>query len=697
MSSVVQGSGNLAKSGTGTLTLAGNNTYSGATTINAGTLQISSTGLLGGGIYSGNISNSGTFLFASNSNQTIAGTISGAGAITKNGTSTLAGNMTGGSMGQITVNGGTLRLNNTAALNTANILTLGSMTTINNGSTLEFDASSSEGRVKFAGGVTFGASGNNTLAYNTFNGNGGSLLIQGSYTFTTLGGTTNYITTNAGAYMNMQGTAGRYVIFDVADGTDATDLAVSMAVLDGGIRKSGAGVLTLSADNTGINNLDITNGTLELAGSGWLNSGTFSVDITNNGTLHYNGSNAQTLSGNISGTGTLAKSHTSTLTLSGNNSYSGGTTISAGTLQIAGTGLLGGGSYSGNIANSGALIAGSNSNQILSGIISGTGALTKNGSGTLTLSGSNTYSGGTTLNTGTLVIGNAAAAGAGTITQASSSSLLKIDTTGTIANNMSVYNVLASQSATLSGVITVNNATWDIDTGDTLTISGAVSGNGGVTKNGDGTLILSGSNSYASATTVNAGTLEAAHANALGGNTTVQVNGGSLLVTADDALNGKNITLASTANGSAAAAGLAFTGTYNGTAGSLTLSENSTIDLGTGSVALHFSDMVMGFNKTLAIYNWTGTTLWGGGNGDNIDQIYFGGDNLTSNELNRISFYSSLTSSSFLGTAFQLSGGSFNQEIIPVPEPETYAVAVILLLGFGIYALRRSPQAQHSV
>jgi autotransporter-associated beta strand protein len=209
-------------------------------------------------------------------------------------------------------------------------------------------------------------------------------------------------------------------------------------------------------------------------------------------------------------------------------------------------------------------------------------------------------------------------------------------------------------------------------------------------------LILSGSNSYASATTVNAGTLEAAHANALGGNTTVQVNGGSLLVTADDAINGKNITLASTANGSAAAAGLAFTGTYNGTAGSLTLSENSTIDLGTGSVALHFSDMVMGFNKTLAIYNWTGTTLWGGGNGDNIDQIYFD-TALETNELNRISFYSGLTSSSFLGTAFQLSGGSFNQEIIPVPEPETYAVAVILLLGFGIYALRRSPQAQDPV
>ena len=471
----------------------------------------------------------------------------------------------------------------------------------------------------------------------------------------------------------------------------------------GSLTKAGTGALTLNGTNTYTGGTTVNAGTVSLGhanglgtsgnitftGGGLQYGSGITTDISSrikNSTgailVDTNGNNVTFASAldstNSSG---FTKNGAGVLSLSGNNTYSGSTTINSGTLEIASTGLLGGGSYSGNIANNGALIAGSNSNQILSGIISGTGALTKNGSGTLTLTGSNSFSGSTTLNTGTLVISHANAAGTGTLTQSNGASLLKIDTTGTIANTMSVYNVQASQSATLSGAITVNNASFDVDSGDTLTLSGAVSGSGGVTKNGTGTLVLSGSNTYAAATTVNAGTLNAAHANALGSNTTVQIYGGSLLVTADDAINGKNLTLASTANGSAAAASLAFSGTYNGTAGSLTLNADSIIDLGTGSVAVHFSELAMGIYN-LAIYNWTGTTLWGGGTGNNTDQFYVD-RTVSSNELNRISFYSGFSTNSFVGTAFQLSGGSFNQQIIPVPEPEAYATAIILLLGAG--------------
>jgi autotransporter-associated beta strand protein len=85
------------------------------------------------------------------------------------------------------------------------------------------------------------------------------------------------------------------------------------------------------------------------------------------------------LSGNISGAYALTKGGAGTLILSGNNTYSGATTISAGTLEIAGI-----------------------ASQTLSGIISGAGVLTKSGSGTLTLSNANTLTGGLAINSGTL-------------------------------------------------------------------------------------------------------------------------------------------------------------------------------------------------------------------------------------------------------------------------------------------------------
>jgi autotransporter-associated beta strand protein len=230
----------------------------------------------------------------------------------------------------------------------------------------------------------------------------------------------------------------------------------------------------------------------------------------------------------------------------------------------------------------------------------------------------------------------------------------------------------------------VNNATWDIETGDTLTISGAVSGSGGVTKNGGGTLVLSGNNSYSGASVVNAGTLNAANAGALGSNNTVQVNGGTLLVTADDAINGKNIELGGSG------VGLRFSGTYNGSIGLLTLNANSIIDLGTdpGGVIARFSDIdFKGYN--LSFYNWKGQTLWGGTNRDNTDQVYIMAP-VTPEELDRISFYSSNGGDSFLGTGFELGFSSgFADQIIPVPEPETWATGILLMLGGGVWLWRK--------
>jgi hypothetical protein len=193
------------------------------------------------------------------------------------------------------------------------------------------------------------------------------------------------------------------------------------------------------------------------------------------------------------------------------------------------------------------------------------------------------------------------------------------------------------------------------------------------------------------------GTLNAANASALGANTTVQVNGGSLLVSADDAINNKSVTLNST---STAVAGLAFSGTYSGLVDNLTLSQNSIIDLGEGSVSIMFDTFVMS-TYTLDIYNWTGTTLWNGGTGNDTDKVYFGPD-LSDAALAKIRFHSGAVGvgDSFLGSGYDLgfqptsfNSGLSGYHIIPVPEPETYATGLLLLLGGAWWMWKRKPKA----
>ncbi len=163
----------------------------------------------------------------------------------------------------------------------------------------------------------------------------------------------------------------------------------------------------------------------------------------------------------MSGTGSLTKQGAGTLTLTGANTYSGGTTVSAGTLQGSVTAVRG------NITNNAAVVFNQPTSATYSGVMTGSGSLTKQGAGTLTLSGANTYSGGTTVSAGAL--------------QGTTTSLQ-----GNIANNANV---------------TFNQTT-------TGTHSGNISGTGSLTKSGSGTVTLSGTNSYSGGTTVSAGTLQ---------------------------------------------------------------------------------------------------------------------------------------------------------------------------------------------
>ena len=206
--------------------------------------------------------------------------------------------------------------------------------------------------------------------------------------------------------------------------------------------------------------------------------------------------------------GGLTKVGAGTLILGSTNTYAGGTLVDGGTLGLAANNALGTGPVAmqpgttlqfeaSGIAVENAIVLNANSTfdtgsnaDGISGAISGPGALTKIGSGTLILAGANTYAGGTFLNEGALGILSNGALGAGALAMAPGTTL-QFDADGlTLANAI------------------VLNADPTIDTqSNTDTISGVISGSGSLDKIGSGTLILTAANTYTGPTDVQAGTL----------------------------------------------------------------------------------------------------------------------------------------------------------------------------------------------
>ncbi len=200
----------------------------------------------------------------------------------------------------------------------------------------------------------------------------------------------------------------------------------------GALTKLGAGTLTLSGANTysggtAVNggvlatsadaNLGHASGPLSLDGGTLRFRTAFNLAATRSivlnaggGTFDTNGFNSS-ISQGISGSGSLTKAGAGTLTLTGANAYTGGTTISAGTLQVGNGGTSG--SVSGNIVNNATLAFNRSDALTYAGNISGSGSLTKAGTGTLTLTGTNTYTGGTAVNGGVLAIGTSDASPTG--------------------------------------------------------------------------------------------------------------------------------------------------------------------------------------------------------------------------------------------------------------------------------------------
>ncbi|MEX1114519.1 MAG: autotransporter-associated beta strand repeat-containing protein [Akkermansiaceae bacterium] len=238
------------------------------------------------------------------------------------------------------------------------------------------------------------------------------------------------------------GTGGVDLATNSSIGVDAASLIINQIVKgSGSLTKVGGGNLTLSGANTYTGTTIISTGTLEVQGSVATSS-----SITNNAALIFNSGAAQSYGNAIGGSGSLTKQGAGTLTLNATNSYTGITTISAGTLEVQGSVAT-----SSGITNNAALIFKSGAAQSYGNAIGGSGTLTKQGAGTLTLSANNSYSGTTTISEGVLKIGNGGTTGtlgANSHTSIASGAELQID--------HSTTNFGYTYTGALSGDGTVN-------------------------------------------------------------------------------------------------------------------------------------------------------------------------------------------------------------------------------------------------
>lgn len=164
--------------------------------------------------------------------------------------------------------------------------------------------------------------------------------------------------------------------------------------------KTDAGTLSIASDaNLGnaAGAVTINTGTIETTADLATNR---AITLDGTGTLLTGAGTGFTVNGVIDGAGSLTKDGAGTLLLTGANSYAGGTTIAAGTLQLGNGGTSG--SIVGNVANSGVLAFNRADNLVFGGVISGSGNIVQNGAGTTELTGISTYTGNTTASAGEL-------------------------------------------------------------------------------------------------------------------------------------------------------------------------------------------------------------------------------------------------------------------------------------------------------
>ena len=552
----------LTFAGAGTTVLSGNNTHSGVTTINGGTLQVGS-GSTSGTLGSGAVTNNATLAFNRSDDISVTQAISGTGSLQKlgGGMLTLANVMT--YSGATIVNNGALVLHpSTGALNPLTAVTLAAGTKLDlrssaanrtqtvaslttSGSTLDFSIiGSSADQLAVTGAATLG--GSNTLKLSGSASPGSYTLIA---TGAALAGTVVLDTSEVpGGFTTYSGgfSGNNYVVTVTGNATPGSaywlgDLSGSWA--DSSLAPANSNWASDAAGTTDTHQIPAATSNVFFAADGAAHHATtLGADFTVNsltfspGSFSVGGSNALTINGTNSGGNALEVQYGATATLSvAASAWSGSTLVAqGGTLVAAASTALGSATSpievegdlildanltKGDLTGNGNIKAGASGTWTY-GVTSATGstfggvlqddvgtlAITKNGIGWLTLTASATYTGATTVNAGRLQIGNGGS-------------------TGSIGSGP-IYLVAG-------GSVAWNRA-------DDTTIANDITGAGGVVgKDGTGTLTLTGNNNFATAGgsgfVISDGKVVLGSATAVPNNVVIGLRGGKL------DLNGNNL------------------------------------------------------------------------------------------------------------------------------------------------------------
>ena len=523
---------NLTKAGGGTLYLSGNNTFAGVTTVDGGTLALGSPFIHTGSLASA-ISLTGTGIFdISNLEASAAvGALSGtANSVVNLGGNTLILNSAKNTNFEGVIKGsGALILEGGEQFKITNVNTYtGGTTVINSALFLE-----GRGSLYFQGSLTLMGDANNIATFD---------IAQGKST--TIG--------------DLSGNAYSSIVLGsnkLRAGTDNDSVFGGVISGDSHFTKVGSGTLYLTGSNTNQGPLTIDEGTLAL-GSPSIHTGSWSgsiefrgtgvFDISNleagvtvgaldgspsnavklgSNTLITNVAGSSTFNGVISGSGGhITKSGSGTFYLGGESTYTGGTTISGGTLNIAKASALGSGEISARgiatlqigasttlsqdlFIDSDTTLTLDTQGNTLSyfGNIAGGNTfsnLTKAGSGALYLTGDNTYAGVTTIDAGVLALGTSS------IHTGSLAGAISITGTGVFdISNLRASETVGALSGTANSFVNLGANTLILNSAENTNFNGVIRGAGALALEGGGIFRINNVNTYTGGTTVTNSTL----------------------------------------------------------------------------------------------------------------------------------------------------------------------------------------------